>query len=268
MIPFIPLSPEPEEPLLDREWLTNVLSNNETTQADRLMVVLLDSDESKMFEPQIKKVCKSHGLDASTWDFSSILGPAKKQGFVAYIQTKWQLTDKGRDSLKEKGLMPPQKTPLTQTSLDLRTHLSSIQNPEAKTFVEDAILCLEAKALRPAIVMSWLGAVMVLRDHVIGDPTRLSEFNKKAQARKKPWEDARTTDDLSTISDNDLLELLEDSHIITPDIRRALKQCLDQRNRCAHPNSFRIGEQQVAAHIETLILNVYAKFATVSVPEA
>jgi hypothetical protein len=30
--------------------------------------------------------------------------------------------------------------------------------------------------------------------------------------------------------------------------------------RCGHPNSLKIGEHAVAAHVEVLILNVFSKF--------
>jgi len=43
-------------------------------------------------------------------------------------------------------------------------------------------------------------------------------------------------------------------------VRQELEGCLKLRNGCGHPNSLKLGENKVAAHLETLILNVFAKF--------
>ena len=58
----------------------------------------------------------------------------------------------------------------------------------------------------------------------------------------------------------DFLDCLEGASIIGKSVRKELGVCLDLRNGCGHPNGLKIGETRVAAHIESLILNVYARF--------
>jgi len=39
-----------------------------------------------------------------------------------------------------------------------------------------------------------------------------------------------------------------------------LKTCLDLRNGCGHPNSLKVSVNKSAAHIETLLQNIFEKF--------
>jgi hypothetical protein len=41
-------------------------------------------------------------------------------------------------------------------------------------------------------------------------------------------------------------------------VKQELDTALQLRNGCGHPNSLKIGANKVAAHLETLALNVYA----------
>jgi hypothetical protein len=43
-------------------------------------------------------------------------------------------------------------------------------------------------------------------------------------------------------------------------VKNELKECLDRRNGCGHPNSLKIGANTVAHHIEILLLNVFKVF--------
>jgi hypothetical protein len=58
----------------------------------------------------------------------------------------------------------------------------------------------------------------------------------------------------------DFLVIIEAIAVIGKNVRQELEGCLKLRNGCGHPNSLKLGENKVAAHLETLILNVFAKF--------
>ena len=59
----------------------------------------------------------------------------------------------------------------------------------------------------------------------------------------------------------EFLRSLVSISMIGKNVKAELKQCLDRRNACGHPNSYKLGKNAVAAHIETLLLNVFGKFA-------
>jgi hypothetical protein len=88
----------------------------------------------------------------------------------------------------------------------------------------------------------------------------LGAFNAEATRRSAKWQAAVTTDDLTRLKERDLLDILETIGIIGKDVKKQLAACLDLRNSCGHPNSLNVGDNMVAAHLETLILNVYNLF--------
>jgi len=145
----------------------------------------------------------------------------------------------------------------------LRSHLASVANPEARAFAEEAVKCYEGHLYRAAVVLSWVGAVAVLHDHVVA--SHLTPFNTEATRRgnpKYPWKLAKNTDDLGRMGEHEFLEILTAISVpgIGKNVKEELQKCLKLRNACGHPNTLKLGEHTVAAHIEILILNVFSKF--------
>jgi hypothetical protein len=58
----------------------------------------------------------------------------------------------------------------------------------------------------------------------------------------------------------DFLNVIESLSIIGKNVKQELEVCLKLRNGCGHPNSLKIGENKVAAHLETIIQNVFVRF--------
>lgn len=58
----------------------------------------------------------------------------------------------------------------------------------------------------------------------------------------------------------DFLQILESISVTGKNVKVELENCLKLRNGCAHPNSLKIAEHRVNAHLETLVLNVYTMF--------
>jgi len=108
--------------------------------------------------------------------------------------------------------------------------------------------------------MSWLAAVDVLHNHVHAN--HLAAFNAEAKRIDPKWKYAKTTDDLGRMKESDFLDRIAVAplSIIGKSVKKELKDCLDRRNRCGHPNSLTIGANTVAHHLEILLLNVFKKF--------
>src|SRR5262249_27285499 len=111
---------------------------------------------------------------------------------------------------------------------------------------------------RAAIVLSWVGALAVLYDHVVAK--HLSAFNGEALRRDTKWKAAKTADDLSRLKEYDFLQILAAISVIGNNVKTELEGCLTLRNGAGHPNSLRVAEHRVNSHIETLVLNVFARF--------
>ena len=182
---------------------------------------------------------------------------SRSREFVIKSNNGWELTSQGLalvNSLTGKEI----PSIAQQQSKTLRVQLSTINNGNTQAFVEEAIKCFEVKAYRASAVLSWVGAVSILYDYVFKNC--LVAFNSEAKLRNAKWKDATTKDDLTRMGEQDFLNILQSISIIGKNVKQELENCLKLRNGCGHPNSLEIGENRAAAHIETLIMNVFSKF--------
>lgn len=88
----------------------------------------------------------------------------------------------------------------------------------------------------------------------------LTAFNVEAVRRDGKWKTAKTADDLGKLREVTFLEIAESLSVFGKNVKQELETCLRLRNACGHPNSLKIGANKVAAHLETLALNVYAVY--------
>jgi hypothetical protein len=150
--------------------------------------------------------------------------------------------------------------PLTGLAGQLIVHANNIPALQTRLFVLEAISCLQNSSYRAAVLMSWCGALSILQEHVFAN--QLAEFNSDGLAQgllKKP---IRSMADMrGAMKEGHFLEAIGRISLIDDSIKRSLKRCLDRRNECSHPSDIRIGEAAVADHLETLMLNVFDRFA-------
>ena len=112
--------------------------------------------------------------------------------------------------------------------------------------------------MRAAVVLSWIGAVSVLQRYIVDH--KLNDFNTEAVRRNSKWKEAKTTDDLGLMKEVTFLDILQAISILGKNVKQELLKGLTLRNGCGHPNSLKLAEHKVSAHIEDLILNVYSQF--------
>jgi hypothetical protein len=242
---------------LSKESIQTLLSRADLSRQDKLLIILFWEEEDPKTLSQIKEIGANNGLrECLKWNISDTLSKAK--GKATSIKGKWSITAPGRNYLITQSFITEKKTQVKKDVDDLRVHLSTIKNTNTKSFIEEAISCLEANQNRAAVVYSWIGAVALLYDNVINN--HLSAFNTEAVKRDVKWKNAKSTDDLSRMKEHDFLNVLEAISVIGKNVKQELQQCLQLRNGCGHPNSLKIGERKVAAHIEILILNIFSKF--------
>jgi hypothetical protein len=196
------------------------------------------------------------GCNMSKWNIASIL--AKAKGITIRLPAGYEVSEKGYARLEQLGVskLP---TAAAKVARDLRKHMANIKNETTRAFVEEAIECHEAALYRSAIVMSWVAAVAVLQQEVI--TKHLTAFNAEVMRIDKKWKPATTTDDIGKMREGDFLDRLVGIKMIGKNVKIQLGNALDLRNGCGHPNSLKVGANKVAAHIETLLLNVFDKFS-------
>lgn len=239
--------------LIDVQNLLNVKGRS---NHDRTLLCLGLEPLTPRTNSDICKIAKDAGWSSvSSATVATSLSRAK--GLAIKTPAGWKLTDDGEAHIQQiSETRRAVKSP--EAALALRKHLEKIKSSETLAFVEEAVKCYEYGLLRSAVVMSWVGAVSLLYNYVIA--SKLAEFNTSAKTRIPKWKDAKTVDDLTVMQENDFLQILQDISVIGKTLKKQLGHCLDSRNACGHPNTFKIADSAVAAHVEVLLLNVYEKF--------
>ncbi|MGX0974492.1 hypothetical protein ACSSVY_000188 [Roseovarius sp. MBR-51] len=232
-----------------KEWLHKDLG-----KLDKILLVLATQDEP-ISVSKINELADTAGFRAMRkWNVSSTLSASKGK---AIRTAGWELTEAGKMHLRDLGVATISPAAM-QVAVDLRNHLAKITDPQTRDFVEEAIKCHEAELYRSAIVMSWLGAVDVLQKHI--HRNHLAKFNTEAMRVNNKWRPAKSQDDIGKMTERDFLDRIEMLSIIGKNVKAQLQSCLDLRNGCGHPNSLRVSVNKSAAHIETLLQNVFEKF--------
>lgn len=236
--------------------LKNLLANKDITNKDKVLVVLASGSTDVKKVSEIRDLAVQNGLRvAKKWNISQYL--TALDGLAVRLSEGWSITDKGKSHLHTLGVTTPSPTQVIQPTL--RNYALKISDSNVQAFVLEAIGAIEVKLFRAAVVLSWVGATAVLYELVLKN--HLSAFNAEALARNPKWKAATTRDDLTRMKEFDFLQILGSISVLGKNTREELEHCLKLRNTCGHPNSHGIGENRVAAHIETLILNVFSKFS-------
>lgn len=241
--------------MLDASALRDILSRSDLGRLDKLLICLAVDADSPKEVGSIKDIAHANGLrGAKTWNVSSYL--SRSNGKASRVAAGWVLTASGRQHVASLGVA---HSPVVSGAVSvLRKHIQNIRSSDTRAFVEEAIACFEAHHYRAAVVLSWIGAVSLLYDHV--SKNCLTAFNAEAIRRNPKHRPASTIDDLARLKESDFLDYLEGCSVIGKSVRKELGVCLDLRNGCGHPNSLKLAEARVASHVETLMLNVFSRF--------
>ncbi len=191
------------------------------------------------------------------WNLSDILRKAAGSGLVAQLPDGWKLLPSGSRLLKEAGVVGEAPIILAARH-QLHKQLSNVADPHRREFLEEALGCFDNGNYRAAVVLCWVGAASIIQDHVI--QKHLTKFNAVGATRFPKFKAVNTIKDISSILESDLLQLCQDCGMLDKAEKQELQARLDLRNRCGHPNSFKLAEHTVASHIEILTLNVYARY--------
>lgn len=248
--------------LIPKDRLKTLVQDKSLSKRDTVLLFLggLDGDGNSVASIRdIARVCgrRDVGDPKKKWNVSDILSRAS--GLTLNGEHGWELTPDGKAHVADLAGVRLGGAAAKIVASNLRDQLSSLSSSNVRAFITESIECFESGLYRSAVVLSWVGAVALLHDHVVQH--HLAQFNAEASRRDQKWRTAKTVDDLSRMKEHDFLNLLEALSILGKNVKQDLQNtCLSLRNGCGHPNSMIVGENRVAAHIEFLIDNVYAKF--------
>jgi hypothetical protein len=149
--------------------------------------------------------------------------------------------------------------PLLKAEPHIASLLKEVTRPDAKSFLEEAHLCLRANAPRAAIVMTWIVVIDHLYEYVLAH--KLSAFN--VELAKKNWKitSVTTKDDFAEIKkEKDFIEICRAANVFNNDVRKILDEKLGIRNTAGHPSTVTVHGAKAANFIEDVVENVVLKF--------
>lgn len=224
-------------------------------QLDKLLLVLATFDTPCQLKDIVNAAAAVGLRITSSWNPAATLSRSK--GLAIRLPDGWEISETGKQHLRNLGVTTMSPAAM-KVATDLRLHMAKIVNVNTKAYVEEAIKCHEAELYRSAVVMSWLAAVDVLHHEVVAN--HLHAFNAEAKRIDVKWKTAQTADDLGRMGEDDFLNRLASISVLGKNAKEELLKCLKLRNGAGHPNSLKIGQNMVASHLETLLLNVFEVF--------
>lgn len=235
--------------------LRDALTRKDISKTDKYLLVVAHHD-GPISNASIKLIAKENG-----WKDGGQSKPASflsKSPHALLLPTGWVLTGPGRANLVSRGLLSELGV-LTPVTRSLEKYVLDVHDPDKARFVEDAIACVTHKSYRAAIVLSWVGALYLLYNHIV--IKKLSEFNVEMLRRFPKNKPVATIDDLAqVVKEAEFLNILEHIKVITKAENKELVGCLDRRNTAGHPNSHTFTEVAVGHHVETLVRSIYQRF--------
>lgn len=243
--------------MLTLEQLKQVVHKKGITKTDAALLCVAGSGATSVQTAAVRKIALAAGVKgASKIHFSAHLHSAEDKVFKTV--EGWELTNAGRAHVAALAAEVFAISPAAKEAQELRKLLPKIRNAESRAFLAEAIVCAEQSLFRAAVVLSWVGAMSILHDVVLSK--HLIAFNAEASKRNPKWKAAKNADELGVMKESAFLEIIQVISVIGKNVKQELDVCLQTRNGCGHPNSLKIGANKVAAHLEILLLNVYAKF--------
>jgi hypothetical protein len=233
-----------------KEWL-----HRDLKQLPKLLLILATFDEPCSLAELRDRAAAAGFKIPKGWNPSSTL--SKSKGLAIRIPAGWELTDAGRNYLRNLGVEAISPAAVKVAS-DLRQHLEKISNATTRAFAEEAIKCHEAQLYRSAVVMSWIAAVDVLHREVVKH--HLAAFNAEAQKADAKWKPATNEDGVGRMNEATFLDRIAAIGVIGKNQKDELAKALKLRNGCGHPNSLKVGPNTVTSHLELLLLNVFEQF--------
>ena len=186
------------------------------------------------------------------WNVSRALNAAgARVDSAGSSPVRWYLTDTGlRYCVDELGLSAPRNAVAHDVSL-LTSVAKKISDDDVRAYVEEAIKCLEAGALRAAIVFLWTGAVRHLHERAIANG--LKALNEALCKQDPKSRTVRTVDDFAYIKDRTFLDATPSIGVLDKGEKDTMVDALNLRNRCGHPTRYRPGESKTKGFIEDVV---------------
>jgi hypothetical protein len=135
-----------------------------------------------------------------------------------------------------------------------------MSDPIQSKYVDEILACIQVKAWRAAIVMTWILTLDHLQRFILFN--HLEKFNEILKENKNYVNfEVENIGDFEEIKDSDFLRVIRTCSIVTSNQLKILEKRLDERNSYAHPTDLELTDTITMAFIEDLIGNVILKIS-------
>jgi hypothetical protein len=139
-----------------------------------------------------------------------------------------------------------------------------IRDDIERELIEEAIRCFGTRPIskRATILLSWMAGVGHLQSFVWRKKKHLASFNN-VLTKNTPKNTIRritTREDFTELREDLFILKLREAQIIDTNVHKQLKNQLDIRNTCGHPNSIAISDSKVEAFLEDIINNILLRY--------
>lgn len=167
----------------------------------------------------------------------------------------WHLTPSGEAHVRSLLDLPATQLEIEHDVSTLSTRAAKISDSTIRSYVDEAIKCLRAGALRASVVFLWTGAIRTLQEVLLR--TQSASLNASIQKHDPKARVVRGLDDFSYIKDSVTLLAAQELGVLDKGQKQTLEEALNLRNRCGHPTRYAPGEKKVASFVEDLITIVF-----------
>ena len=134
--------------------------------------------------------------------------------------------------------------------------LTKVKDEQERDYLLEGIKCFKANALRAGVIFLWSAAIFKIQKKCID--VNLGYVNVELKKIYSKAKDIKVIEDFEYIKDEFLLDLACNIKVLDKTIKEELKNtCLDLRNKCSHPGSYRPKGQKIKAYVEDIIGMLY-----------
>jgi len=170
-------------------------------------------------------------------------------------QRLWKLTPTGTGYIQKLLNLPTADVEIEHDIGSLVDLVTNIVDPQIKSYVEEAIKCLQIDALRASIVFLWAGTIRTIQTRLIAyNKTQLNVAISKHDPKART---ISTIDHFAYIKDNTTLLAAQELGEFDKNEKDTLVDALNLRNRCGHPGKYKPGIKKASSFIEDIISIVF-----------
>ncbi|MDO9485390.1 MAG: hypothetical protein Q7K25_04945 [Actinomycetota bacterium] len=168
---------------------------------------------------------------------------------------QWRLTDSGNRYVSAYLPVEGDELEVVNDISTLASLATQISDPIVRGYVEEALLCLQAGALRAAVVFMWSGAIRTIQESCLAQGAgtlnaAIAKHDPKAKSIAK-------IEDFAAIKDVTTLIAARELGLIDKGEWQTLGENLSLRNRCGHPTKYTPGVKKTSGFVEDVVGIVY-----------